>query len=138
MRLGLDRARFLRGFSKSKLSAATGGVNTTVAAFMFVRDKRVRLDWPVFKALDRYDARLIDRSGRPLRARLKVEPQDAGVNRRLLSEILLAPLGRGDYLIELTAAAGAVTETRLLARRVRQLVVGSSHSQRIAPKADHD
>jgi hypothetical protein len=51
----------LRGFSKSKLSAATGGVNTTVAAFMFARDKRVRLDWPVFKALDRYDARLIDR-----------------------------------------------------------------------------
>lgn len=31
----------------------------------------------------------------------------------------LAPLGRGDYVIELTAATAALTETRLLALRVR-------------------
>ena len=95
------------------------GVNTPVASFIFARDERVRLDWPVFAALDRYEARLIDRFGLPLRTRVKVEPQDAGINRRLVSEITLAPLGRGDYLIELTAAAGGVTETRLLALRVR-------------------
>jgi VWFA-related protein len=95
------------------------GVNTPVASFMFARDERVRLDWPVFKALDRYEARLIDRFGLPLRTRVKVEPQDVGVNQRLVSEISLAPLGRGDYLIELTAAAGVVSETRLLAIRVK-------------------
>ena len=95
------------------------GMNTPVASFIFARDERVRLDWPVFAALDRYEARLIDRFGLPLGTRVKVESQDAGVNRRLVGEITLAPLGRGDYLIELTAGAGAVSETRLLAIRVK-------------------
>ena len=95
------------------------GVSTPVASFIFARDERVRLDWPVFAALDRYEARLFDRFGLPLRTRVTVEPQDAGSNRRLISEISLAALGRGDYLIELTATAGGVTETRLLALRVR-------------------
>ena len=95
------------------------GMNTPVASFMFARDERVRVDWPVFAALDRYEARLVDRFGLPLRTRVKVEPQDAGVNRRLVTEIVLAPLGRGDYIIELTAGAGAVSETRLLGIRVK-------------------
>jgi hypothetical protein len=38
----------LRGFPKSRLSAARGGLNTPVATFMFARDERVRLDCPVF------------------------------------------------------------------------------------------
>ena len=95
------------------------GMNTPVASFIFARDERVRLDWPVFAALDRYEARLIDRFGLPLGTRVKVEPQDAGVNRRLVGDITLAPLGRGDYIIELTAATAGATETRLLGIRVK-------------------
>ena len=65
------------------------GMNTPVASFIFARDERVRLDWPVFAALDRYEARLIDRFGLPLGTRVKVESQDAGINRRLVGEITL-------------------------------------------------
>ena len=62
---------------------------------MFACDERVRLDWPVLKAVDRYEALLIDRFGLPLRTRLKVEPQDAGVNRHPAGEISLAPSDEG-------------------------------------------
>lgn len=95
------------------------GVNTPVASFIFARDERIRLDWPVFVPLDRHEARLIDRFGLPLRTRVKVETQNAGVNQRLVTEIVLAPLGRGDYLIELTAEAGTTIERRLLAVRLK-------------------
>ena len=95
------------------------GMNTPVASFIFARDERVRLDWPVFAALDRYEARFIDRFGLPLGTRVKVESQDAGVNRRLVGEITLAPLGRGDYIIELTAVTAGAAETRLLGIRVK-------------------
>lgn len=37
----------------------------------------------------------------------------------IVTEIVLAPLGRGDYILEITAGAGAVSETRLLAIRIK-------------------
>ena len=90
-----------------------------MASFIFARDERVRLDWPVFAALDSYEARLIDRFGLPLRLRVPVQYQQVGSAHQLTAEIAFAPLARGDYVIELTASAGPVTETRLLALRVR-------------------
>jgi hypothetical protein len=95
------------------------GLNTPVGSFIFAREERVRLDWPVFAALDSFDARLLDRFGLPLRVRVAVREQQAGGARQLIAEIPFAPLGRGDYVVELTSTAGPVTETRLLALRVR-------------------
>jgi hypothetical protein len=51
--------------------------------------------------------------------RLPLKYQEVGAAHQLTAEIALAPMARGDYVIELTARAGAVTETRLLALRVR-------------------
>lgn len=95
------------------------GLNTPVGSFIFARDERVRLDWPVFVKLDSYAARLLDRFGLPLRARVNVTEQQVGAARQLVGELSFAPLGRGDYVIELTSTAGSVTESRLLALRVR-------------------
>ena len=63
--------------------------------------------------------RLLDRNGRPLPIPLALVDNDSVAPRRLVTELALAPLGRGDYLIELTAGAGAVSERKLLALRVR-------------------
>ena len=95
------------------------GLNTPVASFVFARDERVRLDWPVFGALDRVEARLLDRLGLPTSVRVTVKQQETSAGPQLSAEIAFAALGRGDYVLELTAAAGAVTETRVLALRLR-------------------
>jgi len=95
------------------------GLNLPVASFVFARDERVRLDWPTYARLDAYEARLIDRFGLPLRLRVALQSQQVGTAYQLTTEIAFAPLARGDYVIELTASAGPVTETRLLALRVR-------------------
>jgi VWFA-related protein len=95
------------------------GLNTPVASFMFARDERVKVDWPVTKRLDSHEARLLDRFGLPLKFRVPLQEQEVGQGTHLVTELALAPLGRGDYIIELTATAGSLTETRLLALRVR-------------------
>lgn len=95
------------------------GLNVAVASFVFVRDERLRLDWPVFAALDKVEARLLDRLGLPLSLRVPIKQQETSAGPQLSAEIGFAPLGRGDYVLELTASAGAVTETRVLALRLK-------------------
>jgi len=95
------------------------GTGVPVASFLFTRLERVRLDWPVSRDVDKYDARLLDQFGQPLQTRPQLQSQDASPVRHLVSEISLAPLGRGDYVIELTVAAGEKIEQRLIAIRVK-------------------
>ena len=95
------------------------GLNTPVASFVFARDERVRLDWPVFATLDRVEARLLDRLGLPNSTRVVVKQQETTAGPQLTAEIAFAPLGRGDYVLELTATSGATTETRVHALRLR-------------------
>lgn len=94
-------------------------LNIPAALFVFSRDERVKVDWPINRPLDSYEARLLDRFGLPLKFQVKMQELEVGQGRHLASELSLASLGRGDYLIELMATAGAVTETRLLALRVQ-------------------
>src|SRR5207245_8448537 len=37
-----------------------------VAAFEFARNERIKVEWPVLATVDRREARLLDRSGKPL------------------------------------------------------------------------
>lgn len=88
-----------------------------VAAFDFARNERIRVEWPVLAPLDRRDVRLLDRSGKPIPVELPlVEDLD---RKQLVLDMSLSGLGRGDYLIELTAGAAGVTERGLLAIRIR-------------------
>jgi hypothetical protein len=88
-----------------------------VATFEFARNERIRVEWTVYRALDRREVRLLDRSGKPLPVELPLS-EDAD-KKQLVVDMSLSGLGRGDYLIELTAGAGQTTDRSLLAIRVK-------------------
>jgi len=90
-----------------------------VAAFEFVRNERIRVEWPVLAStLDRREARLLDRTGKPLPVDLPLSEDPA--KKVVTLDMSLSGLPRGDYLFELTVGAGAATERHLLAIRIRQ------------------
>jgi len=115
-----------------------------VADYQFQRTERVHVEWPILKALDQRQARLLSRAGQPLAVAVTVtesargrreesESSSAGATASgggaplartvdgsvtLAADVNLAPLGAGDYVIELTAGAGGETERRLIAIRV--------------------
>lgn len=88
-----------------------------VAGFEFARNERIRVVWPALAAVDRREARLLDRHGKPLPVELPLAEDPAA--RAVVVEMSLSGLPRGDYLIELTAGAGSVTERRLVAIRIK-------------------
>ena len=88
-----------------------------VAGFEFARNERIRVEWPVLSTLDRREVRLLDKTGKPLPVDLPVAEDPA--THAVVVEMSLSGLGRGDYLIELTAGAGAVKDTKLLAIRIK-------------------
>jgi hypothetical protein len=88
-----------------------------VAAFAFARNERIRVEWPVLASLDRREVRLLDRAGKALPVELPLtEDPD---KKQLVLDMSLSGIGRGDYLIELTAGAGPSTERLLLAMRIK-------------------
>lgn len=101
------------------LRSGPRGLAIPVAQFEFARDERLKLDWPVLAKLDRVEIRLLDRNGQPLRHKVSVSQQDDVAGAHLVSEMSFTALGRGDYVVELAATAGAETERKLLAIRIR-------------------
>lgn len=89
-----------------------------LAAFHFRRTERVRLDWPMRRPLDRHEARLLDRNGKPLPVPIGLAVREDPDGAVLSGTLNLAPLSSGDYLIELAAAAGTATERQVIAIRV--------------------
>ena len=89
-----------------------------VADQQFRRSERVHLEWPVIAPLDARTARLLDRRGQPLPLDVTVSERDAGSGPLLVADLNLAPLGPGDYLIEITAGRGADTERQVIAIRI--------------------
>ena len=89
-----------------------------LAAFNFRRTERVRLDWPVLQPLDSQIARLLDRNGKPLPVPVTLATRDVEGKTILSGTVNLAPLSIGDYLIELNAKAGDVSEQQIIAIRV--------------------
>jgi VWFA-related protein len=94
------------------------GLAIPAASFVFAHDERLRLEWPVLGAVDRYEARLLDRFGLPLKFHLTVEDQPVLGARRLVANVSFSSLGRGDYVIELIASAADKKEAHYLAIRV--------------------
>lgn len=86
-----------------------------VADFLFRRTERVHVEWQVSSATDAREARLLDRSGNALPLQVTVAEKD-GV---LAADVNLAPLGPGDYVIELKVASGPQNAKVKLAIRVQ-------------------
>ena len=86
-----------------------------VADFQFRRTERVHIEFPILKPLDQRQARLLGKTGQPLAVAATVTERDP---QTLAVDVNLAPLSPGDYVIELTAGAGAETERRLVGIRI--------------------
>jgi VWFA-related protein len=84
----------------------------------FRRTERVHIEWPVFDALDRREARLLSREGQPLAVPVTVTEREVDGVAQVAADLNLAPLTDGDYVIELVIGRGGETQRALVAIRV--------------------
>jgi len=89
-----------------------------VAGFDFRRTERVHIEWPISGPLDRREGRLLSRNGEPKAVNITLTEREVDGRLMLGLDALLAPLGPGDYVIEVTGASGAATARRLIGIRV--------------------
>jgi VWFA-related protein len=108
-----DPAVFHRG-------PTTGNQVQPAAARIFPRSERIRLELEAAPGAPLWTGALLDRTG----ARTAVpvatgERTDAATGQRwLTADVTLAPLGPGDYVVELTTVKGTDTQKTLVAIRV--------------------
>lgn len=95
---------------------ATPGMQSAlhpVADFLFRRTERLHVEWTLGAALETREARLLDRAGNPLPVQVTLA-EKPGV---LVADVNLAPLGPGDYILEVNVAgAGATARTKIAIR----------------------
>ena len=101
-----------------RAASAAASAYRPLAAFQFRRTERVRIEWPAAQPLDSHQARLLDRTGKPIAIQLSTAMRDNGGTPMLATDLNLAPFSNGDYLIEITARAGDKTQTEVVAIRV--------------------
>lgn len=99
---------------------ATGNRVVPAANFVFNRTERARLDFPVGADAKATAGRLLDRANKELAVPVTLgERTDAQSGQRwLTAEIILAPLGAGDYVVEMTIAGTSGEQRVLTALRV--------------------
>jgi hypothetical protein len=91
-----------------------------VARFRIYRTERLRLEVPLAETTKPGEARLLDRAGKPLGLSVAVtERTDAGI-RWLVADLNPAPLGAGDYIVELSAERDGRRDVVVTAIRVAQ------------------
>ncbi len=95
------------------------GLAIPVALFEFSRDEKLRLDWPLFAQVEGVELRLLDRKGLPLKHKVSAAMQQTAEGAHAVADLSFTALGRGDYVVELTAAGGGSTERKVLALRVK-------------------
>lgn len=91
-----------------------------VAAFLFRRTERLRIEWPTIEAPAGFDVQLLNRSGDPLPVDLTLSRQETSAGPALVLDLSLSPFAEGDYIVELIgdAAAGAAERDRYVAFRL--------------------
>ena len=96
----------------------TGNKDAPAADLRFRRNERIRVDLPATTS-GPVTARLLDRVGKALPIPLTASVRDdADGSRWQTTELALAPLAAGDYLIELAGGAGGEEKRTLVAFRV--------------------
>ena len=101
-----------------RAASAAASAYRPLAAFQFRRTERVRLEWPITQTLESHQARLLDRTGKPLAIPLTTAVRESGGATVLATDVNLAPLSNGDYLVEVSAAAADKTDRQLVGIRV--------------------
>lgn len=98
---------------------ATGNVLQPAAGRVFPRSARVRMEIEADAATPIWTGVLLDRNGTRTIVPVTVgERTDASGQRWLTADVTLAPLGPGDYVVELTTPKGATQDKMLVAFRV--------------------
>jgi len=99
---------------------STGNQLQPAPARIFPRSDRVHLELEASPGSPPWTGALLDRSGTKTAVPVTVgERTDAGSGQRwLTADLVLAPLGAGDYVIELTSTAGTEQRRTLVAIRV--------------------
>ena len=101
-----------------RAASAAASVYRPLAAFQFRRTERVRIEWPALQAVESHQARLLDRTGKPIAIPLTTALRDNGGTQTVATDLNLAPLSNGDYLIEVTAKSGEKSQIEVVAIRV--------------------
>jgi VWFA-related protein len=98
---------------------STGNRVHPAADFRFSRTERLRLEFPIAAGTTPGAARFLDRNGQPLQLPVQVtERTDESGQRWLTADAVLAPLGPGDYVVEVTSTQGTTEQRVLTAVRV--------------------
>ena len=101
---------------------STGNQLQPSSGRVFPRSDRLRFELEASSASPGWSGVLLDRNGNRTAVPVATsERTDAGTGQRwLVAEITLAPLGAGDYVVELSATEGAQQKKTLVAVRVTQ------------------
>jgi len=99
--------------------SSTGNRYLPAATFLFSRTERVRIEFSVPTDAKPGASRMLDRAGQPLAVpvTMTARADDAG-NHWLTGDITLAPLGAGDFVIEMSFTAGGTEHKTVTAIRV--------------------
>jgi hypothetical protein len=98
---------------------STGNRVQPAADFRFSRTERLRLEIPLPTGASPGEGRLLDRNAQPLQVPVQVSQRtDEEGQRWLTADATLAPLGAGDYLVEVAYADGGMEHQVLTAIRV--------------------
>lgn len=100
---------------------ATGNAIEPAAGRVFPRSERIRLEMEAASGGSAWTGVILDRNGsKTIVPVVAGERTDAGGQRWLTADITLAPLGAGDYVVELTTISGTEQKKTLVAIRVTQ------------------
>jgi VWFA-related protein len=88
------------------------------ASHRFTRNDRLHLEWTTSGPLDSHIGRLLDSRGQPLAVGVSLTEPPNAPRPTLAGDVSLAPLGPGDYLVELVVGKGGTTERHLVAIRI--------------------
>jgi len=101
---------------------STGNQMQPAAGRVFPRSERIRMEMEADAAAPVWTGALLDRNGTKTQVPVvTTERTDAASGQRwFVADITLAPLGPGDYVVELTVTAGSQQNKTLIALRVTQ------------------
>ncbi len=96
----------------------TGTMFVAAADLRFRRQERLKVEVGVLGPMTAGEVRLLDRAGNPLGVPVVSATRDENGAKVVSGEVVLAPLGVGDYVLEATITQGATTQKVLAAFKI--------------------
>jgi VWFA-related protein len=96
----------------------TGPSFVAAADLRFRRQERLKVEVGVLGPMTAGEVRLLDRAGNPLSVPVASATRDENGAKVVSGEVVLAPLGVGDYVLETTITQGATTQKVLAAFKI--------------------